>query len=276
MSRCEPVPACDYLIQVTTSSELAALRKVGGEFGLHCTGRTDERLGRYHRLHDADGALIAVAVKTAMGAVGAEGSAAFAWRFQAVTGAAYVLQIGMAFGVDPERQRPGDVLVATALIPYDQRDVVVRGGVETVEYPRALPISSSRSLLLRCEEHASVWDATWPECVVRFGALLSGGAAISSEAFRDRLRRDLQSRSSDPIIGGEMEGLGLVGVVGGEDPSWIVIKGISDFADEQRAASLAEWRTSACANAVRFALGVVCVTPAQRGVQVDHDPQVAR
>ena len=31
-----------------------------------------------------------------------------------------------------------------------------------------------------------------------------------------------------------MEGVGLVSVSSPEDPAWIVVKGISDFADEDR------------------------------------------
>ncbi len=228
MSAPEPVPRSDYLLLVATSAELAALRLVCRESSLTRTGRTDPRLGRFFRLHAADGRLVAVAVKTKMGSVGAEGSTVFAWRFQAATGAAAVLQIGMAFGVSPEHQKAGDVLVATSLLAYDQQDIVVRDDKETVLYTRVRPIAASPSMLRKCEQYLGIWEATRVDVKVRFGAILSGGSVISCAAFRDRLRRDLQERSIDPIVGGEMEGVGLVGVGPASDPLWVVIKGISD------------------------------------------------
>src|SRR5580700_5900064 len=186
----EPVSRCSYLLQVSTSAELVALKTIGGEMGLTFTGRTDPRLGRYYRLHEGE-QLLAIAVQTRMGSVGHEGSTVMAWRFQAATEATSVLQIGMAFGVSPHDQKVGEVLVARSILAYDQRDVVVKDGVESVVYPRVEPVSANPNLLRDCEGYLGAWEAQNPGVKVRFGAILSGGAAISCAAFRDRLWRDL-------------------------------------------------------------------------------------
>lgn len=259
MSEKEPVPKCPYLLQVTTSSEVTALKAVGKELGFTVSGCTDAYLGRYYRLHQEE-KTIAVAVQTGgMGAIGEYGSTVVAWRFHAATEATTILQIGMAFGVAPEVQKVGDVLIAKSILAYDQRDIIVEGEREKVCYPRVKPIMANPSLVRRCEAFLDVWKASRPDCTVRFGAILSGGAIISCTSFRNRLREELQERSIERIIGGEMEGVGLVGVGKGADVLWGVIKGISDFADESRRQKeiFKESRRIACQNAVHFTLGMV-------------------
>ncbi len=262
MSGPEPVSRCSYLLQVTTSAEVAALRMVGREMGLTFSGRTDPYLGRYYRLHEG-ARLLAIAVQTKMGSVGHQGSSVMAWRFQAATQAHAVLQIGMAFGVSPRDQKIGEVLVARSILAYDQRNILVTDGMESVVYPRVEPILANPYLIRDCENYLGSWEASNPDVKVRFGAILSGGAVISCATFRDRLRKDLQERSIDPIVGGEMEGVGLVGVGRGPDTLWGVIKGISDFADEERdrGGDLKKSREHACQNAVRFTLGMVRNAP---------------
>ena len=49
-----------------------------------------------------------------------------------------------------------------------------------------------------------------------------------------------------------MEGVGLLSVSPRKQPMWIVVKGICDFADENRDAEIAENRPLACQNAISF------------------------
>jgi len=244
------------------------LRAVACEKGLQLTRRTDQNLGRYLRLQRGPD-LLAIAVRTEMGAVGLSGSAVKASRFVSATQAATIVQVGMAFGVAPTLQKVGDVLVARSLLAYDQRDITVKARrlfgmslpwrVETVAYPRVAPFPANPMLVARCERYFAEWQATYPDVTVRFGAILSGGAAISCTSFRERLQQDLQPRSNDPIVGGEMEAVGLIGVSATPEPAsiWGVIKGISDFADDNRHKDLKRSRTIACTNAIRFAVGAV-------------------
>lgn len=91
---------------------------------------------------------------------------------------------------------------------------------------------------------------------IAFGSLLSGGARISSRAFIRELIDGIP-RTEEPIIGGEMEGVGLLSASPREDPLWIVVKGISDFADEGRQAILRSSRPIACGNAARYVLSAL-------------------
>jgi adenosylhomocysteine nucleosidase len=87
--------------------------------------------------------------------------------------------------------------------------------------------------------------------------MLSGAARIQSQRFRDELVRSLPA-DGDPIVGGEMEGVGLLAAsLSSDDPIWCVVKGISDFADEGRDAAIEECRPIACRNAAAFVLAAL-------------------
>src|SRR5579862_4435345 len=57
--------------------------------------------------------------RVVMGSIGIFGTAARSIRFREATGAQGIVQLGMAFGIDPNKQQLGDVLVSTELILYD-------------------------------------------------------------------------------------------------------------------------------------------------------------
>ena len=97
---------------------------------------------------------------------------------------------------------------------------------------------------------------------VHVGALLSGGARIHTRIFRDELARTVPA-GEDPIVGGEMEGVGLLGTA--DEPNWCVVKGIVDFADEDRDAVYKQNRPTACRNAAEFVLSAL-VNDARRDI----------
>jgi len=59
------------------------------------------------------------------------------------------------------------------------------------------------------------------------------------------------------IVGGEMEGVGFLSVSDPENPSWIVAKGICDFADEERVHIIKDTRSEACRNSAEFVLNAL-------------------
>jgi adenosylhomocysteine nucleosidase len=92
---------------------------------------------------------------------------------------------------------------------------------------------------------------------VYLGALLSGAARIHCGHYRDALARAIPL-GEDLIVGGEMEGVGLLAAsVAWDDPIWCVVKGICDFADENRDAVILEGRPLACRNAAFFVLSAL-------------------
>ena len=192
-----------------------------------------------------------------MGSIGFLGTAARGMRLKMATGAQAIVQLGMAFGIDAEIQKPGDVLVSTSIIPYDNRDIKPapdgREGYVT-EYSQVSrePARPALVELFRREQrrgghHFGVYR----------GAMLSGAARIHCSFFRDELVRSVPA-GEDPIIGGEMEGVGLLAASStADDPIWCIVKGVSDFADENRDAVYVANRPIACRNAAEFVLSAL-------------------
>jgi adenosylhomocysteine nucleosidase len=167
----------------------------------------------------------------------------------------------MAFGIDPADQKVGDVLVSTSILTYDDRQIRRSpSGEMEIGFPDRIRYKARAQMLtpLRQEAERRNWAG------VRFGSLLSGGAAIHCAQYRDdlvqKLSPVLERLSPDPderIIGGEMEACGLIASSDPKEPNWVVVKGISDFADENRDAVIEMNRPVACGNAARFLLAAL-------------------
>jgi len=82
---------------------------------------------------------------------------------------------------------------------------------------------------------------------------LSGAARVFSRYYLAELMSQVPG-VKDGIVGGEMEGVGLLSVSPRTEPLWIVIKGICDFADEQRDVEIKKTRPVACQNSAMFVL----------------------
>lgn len=193
--------------------------------------------------------------RVVMGSHGRLGTAARGIRFQEATAASGIIQLGMAFGVNPEEQSLGDVLVSSELIPYDNR--IVKRNVDgppgyVVDYRDANREPARESLIKLFDDEAK---RNHP-FKVYLGAMLSGNARIQSASFRDELVSKVPP-GKDLIVGGEMEGVGLLAAsTSADDPVWCVVKGISDFADGNDA-MIAEHRQAACLNAAVFVLSAL-------------------
>jgi hypothetical protein len=130
--------------------------------------------------------------------------------------------VGIAFGKDSEKQSIGDVLVATAIVPYESQRVSDR-----IEYRS--PIPPSNQTLLNRFTNVDNWN--FPNlnddfCRVRIGQILSGEKLIDDPVFKKELFDRFPT-----AIGGEMEGAGLCVASGEEGLPWILVKAICDWAD---------------------------------------------
>lgn len=261
---------CTLLLFVATSSEEDALKEVTKTHSLPFEKVKDSKLrqygwGEYHWLGTV-GNEIVIAVRptressrVVMGALGRLGVAAKAIRFQEATGAKGIVQLGMAFGIDRQRQQLGDVLVSSSLIPYDNRDVqphptdpnqyVTHYSQPNVPRTDTPARPALLSLFQREQRRGGHTFA------VHVGALLSGAARIHCRAFRDEL---VKGFPNNEVVGGEMEGVGLLAAsIADDDPIWCVVKGISDFADESRDEEVKTGRLLACRNAAEFVLSAL-------------------
>lgn len=249
-------PPCDLLIFVATKTEIEQLQRAAADFKLPFED-ADGDLGPYYNLGTV-GTNRVLVVQTAMGPLTHKGSASRAIYYLLATQATAVIGIGMAFGIDRTSQKLGDVLVATGILPYDNDRLVEPGsdGRPVVNYSNIEKHASKASLveLLGRRAELPLWQGK-----VQLGLLLSGGARIRCRAYRDELVQQCGS-GRGPVVGGDMEGVGFLSTSDPTDPRWIVVKGICDFADEERDAEIVEARPLACYNSAKFVIEALLAT----------------
>ena len=241
---------CDTLLLVATDDEENALLAAARSLGISVAPLK----GRFSEYHDfgRPGVGRVLGVRTEVGTVGHGAAATKALLCKNETGAPSVIAVGIAFGVDRDSQTYGDVLISTALIPYDRRIVRSNAGLPKYDFGRARAYTAKESLLRKVWREVDRSRAVLSHGVHQ-GALLSGQALVECRAYRDHLAEKC-SKLGHTVIGGEMEGVGLVGLSPIAEPAWLVVKAISDFADERRDASARVHRKTACSNAAELVL----------------------
>jgi nucleoside phosphorylase len=130
-----------------------------------------------------------------------------------------IIMVGIAFGLRPDKQKLGEILVSKQLMAYDS------GKIKGTFIPRGDRSTCSESLL----DKFTSGDMDWQGAKVHFGLVLSGEKLVADEAFRE----DLLAIERE-AIGGEMEGVGLYVAARKEKVDWIVVKGICDWAEREK------------------------------------------
>jgi nucleoside phosphorylase len=146
-----------------------------------------------------------------------------------------VVMVGIAFGVNPDKQQIGDILVASKLMLYEPQRV---GAEKTL--PRGTRADCSPRLLDRCRNA----DLHWDGATVRFGLVLTGEKLVDNLPLRQELL------TFEPeAIGGEMEGAGLYAACQDRHVDWILVKAICDWADGHKEADKDARQATAARNA---------------------------
>ena len=132
-----------------------------------------------------------------------------------------VFSLGVAFGIDPNVQCIGDVLVSYKVFPYSENKII-----NDCIYP-------DRSQDRRIDPWLDVRFANATGFLegVTYGGILSGTSVLSSMEEKSRICRAYSK--NDFVIGGEMEGSALFQVCGGFGIPCAVIKGICDWGAEK-------------------------------------------
>jgi len=232
----------DLLIVVATETELRQVLRVTRPLyrrrklcSVH-VGPETYYVGRF-------GVHTAAVVRCTMGTTGPAGvtlatdAAIRVWKPRAV------LMPGIAFGMTRKKHRPGDVLVARSIVPYE---VQRRGAGEPVS--RAPQPEASALLLGRLRTPA--WSFMRPDgsAVLRHeGPILSGEKLVDDEQFKAEL-----SRLHPGAIGGEMEGVGLAAASSRNRVDWALVKGVCDWGDGRKNDAYQELAAAAAVSLCHF------------------------
>jgi nucleoside phosphorylase len=236
------LPTADVLLVTVTEVEARAVLELFPSFERHhLQSKTCYLLG------NIQGARIAM-IQSEMGQGGTGGSLlTVSEGIQALHPSAVVM-VGIAFGLKPQEQQIGDILVARQILAYELQAVVADGqGTRRVRL-RGDRVTASPRLLDRFKSGFK----DWPGQPVEFGLLLSGEKLINDLEFRNQLL-ELEPEA----IGGEMEGAGLCAAALHHKVDWILVKAIADWADGHKQVNKQHRQAKAARNASRFVLHVL-------------------
>lgn len=243
----EQYPKADILLLTVTEVESRAVLSLiksifNREFERHFI-----REKTYYDLGYVGGARTFL-VQSEMGGGGLSGSLLTASMGIASLSPSSVIMVGIAFGINPEKQQIGQILVSKQIVVYDlQRVGSDIDGREVVNIRGDRPQASPK-LLDRFR--SGILD--WRGAKVDFGLILSGDKLIDNKNFRDELR------AKEPeAIGGEMEGAGLYAAAQSQRVDWILVKAICDWADGEKRVNKRQNQQKAALNAAKFALHVI-------------------
>jgi nucleoside phosphorylase len=156
----------DVLIVTVTKVESRAVMKAFQE----ATGKAPkpESLGErtYHNLGELNGARVFMALSE-MGAGGLGASQQTVHKGILALRPSAVIMVGIAFGVDEQKQAIGDILVSQQLLIYELQRV----GKEEI-----ISRGDKAHASIRLIDYFRSADLYWKEATVRFGLILTNGA----------------------------------------------------------------------------------------------------
>lgn len=151
-----------------------------------------------------------------------------------------IIAVGIAFGVNEEKQKIGEILVSKLLRLYELQRV---GKRSKITLRGARPDASPRLM----SHFRTFQQVKWTGAKVRFGVVLTGEKLVDDVDYRDQLVK-LEVEAE----GGEMEGAGLYASSYANKVDWIVIKSICDWADGNKEVDKEPRQKLAAKNAAAF------------------------
>lgn len=239
-----PNAQCDVLIVTVTDVETdslleAATTQTGRDYVL--------QLGEHKTYLDLGiiGGARIIAVRSEMGSDTIGGSLLTVRDAIEEVKPAAVIMVGIAFGVNPKKQKIGEILVARQLQAYDlQRVGVTPGGAQKIILRGDKPHCSAMLL-----DRFRTTYLRWNKAKVDFGVVLSGQKLIDNIDFRDQLLA-----IAEDAIGGEMEGGGLYAACQQNKVDWILVKAICDWGDGKKGRGEKRKQKTAAQNAAEFVI----------------------
>ncbi len=188
-------------------------------------------------------------VQSEMGAGGQSGSILTIQEGIAALQPSAVIMVGIAFGVNENKQYIGDILVSRQIMDYDLQRIGTDNHGKLIIIPRGDRPSASPRMLSRFRAAANYWE-TPPK--VKFGLVLSGAKLVDNQDFRDQLLK-----FETEAIGGEMEGGGLYAAAQRKKVDWLLVKAICDWGDGHKKQDEDQRQKESAENAARFTLYVI-------------------
>jgi nucleoside phosphorylase/tetratricopeptide (TPR) repeat protein len=238
---------CDVLLVTVTDIETETLLETAKTL----TNRDyQERPGKYKTYFDLGiiGTAHVFVVRSEMGIDTRGGSLLTIRNALEEVSPSAVIMVGIAFGVNPNKQKIGGILVARQLQPYELQRVGTTATGETKIVWRGDKAHCSEMLLDRLR----TTRLRWKKVSVDFGLVLSGEKLIDNLDFRDQLLA-----TAEEAIGGEMEGGGLYVACEQSKVDWVLVKAICDWADGKKSSRKKQRQKVAAQNAAEFVLAML-------------------
>jgi nucleoside phosphorylase/AAA+ ATPase superfamily predicted ATPase len=161
-----------------------------------------------------------------------------------------VIMVGIAFGINEQKQTIGDILVARQLMCYESQrigagEIIARGDK-----------AHSSTRLVNYLQNAHL---DWTGAEVEFGLVLTGEKLVDNLDYRESLRQ-----LASEAIGGEMEGAGLYVSCHDAKVDWILVKAICDWADGNKTQDKKQRQKLAAENAASFIVHALQHAPLPR------------
>jgi nucleoside phosphorylase len=137
-----------------------------------------------------------------------------------------IIMVGIAYGANASNQNIGDVLISESI---SSTDIVKQLPDNQVEN-RNIAISPGVEILNLIKNN--YMDEI--QFKINYGILISGETLINNNEYKEKLI-EIFKEDKGNIIGGEMEGIGLASLLESKNNhNWVVVKGISDWADGKK------------------------------------------
>ncbi len=165
----------------------------------------------------------------------------------------WIIAVGIAFGMDPDKTPIGTILVSDRVSCYEPQRM---GRTKTISRGDTVSVHPHLKQHLQTVSAAPYWSGA----EVRFGELLSGEKLIDEPAFKGKLRKHYPE-----AIGGEMEAAGIYSAAMLKQRAWIVVKAVCDFADGNKGDDKDARQKLAAANAATFVRHCLTAYGGERG-----------
>lgn len=162
-----------------------------------------------------------------------------------------IIMVGVAWGMDKEKQRIGDVLISKKILQYETAKI---SNGNTI--PRGADTEAGGVLTNRFKSCVD-WKYKLDDGELakkHMGTVLSGEKLLDDKEYRDKLHN-----SFPEAIGGEMEGAGLASVAMAHNLyEWIIVKGICDWGYEKQSENKDRYQEIAMNSALSLCQAVLC------------------